>query len=88
MFEVGGGVIPVTSSALEHRVIVRIRMAGRAYSVRVAMIHIEIRVVECRSGPRGGCVACGASRWEARGRMVRVRRPVIVRLMAAHAGRR
>jgi hypothetical protein len=62
-------------------------MAGRADPVRVAMIQIEIRVIECRSRPCAGGVARGASRREASGRMVRVRRPVVVNLMAAHARR-
>ena len=88
MFEIGRVVISMASGALKNGVVACIRVAGSAHAIRVAMIQIEIRVIECRSGPSGGGVARGARRWEAGGRMVRVRRPVIVRLMAAHAGRR
>lgn len=62
-------------------------MACCTNAIRIAVIRREVRMVECRSGPSGGGVARGAGRGEAGGRMVRVRRTVIVRLMAAHAGR-
>ena len=62
-------VVPVASGALEHRVVARIRMTGRAHAVRVAMIQVEIRVVECGTRPvrrLPGGVARVARRGEAR----------------------
>ena len=53
--EVRSVVAAVAPRALEHRVIVRARMARRANAVGVSVIDGEIRVlgmVECRSRPR------------------------------------
>jgi len=81
---------PVATRALENRVVVRIRVAGRAHTVSVPVGHREPGMVE-------GCpcpCSCGvASR--ARGRkdswrrfMNWIRRGVVVCLMATVAGRR
>jgi hypothetical protein len=88
MFEIGCVVISMASSALEDGIIARVRMASSAHAIRISVIRREVRVVEGGPCPRRGGVARGAGRGEAGGRMVRVGRPVIVRLMAAHAGRR
>ncbi len=78
---------------LEHRVIIGIRMAGSAYTVRSAMVDRErrvLRVIKCRVQPIRGAMAVLARRREKlRLRfMSRVRRVVVVGLVAADAGRR
>jgi hypothetical protein len=92
MMEIIRIVAAVTAGALEDRVVIRIRMAGRAHAVRVAMTPREgrvLRVIEDGAGPSGGVVTgLAGSREELRlGRMTGIRRVVVVRLMAAHAGR-
>lgn len=71
--------------ALKHRVVARIRVAGRTYSIRVTVIYVEPRVVEHGSGPCRGRMARIASGREASGFVVRIGRVVVIRLMAAHA---
>lgn len=85
MVEVGRVVISMASSALEDRIITRVGMAGSAHAIRISVIGREVRVVERGPSPGRCGVARGAGRGEAGGCMVRVRRPVVVRLMAAHA---
>ena len=80
--------------ALEDRIVVRIRMARGAHAVRVAVSDREarvLRVVEVRRSPRGSRVAGRTlRRREERGlcRMPRIRRVVVIRLMAANARER
>jgi len=85
VMEVGSVVVAVATRALEDRVVVRIRMAGRANSVGVAVVHIEPCVIEDGAGPGGRRMARGAGRGEAGRLMVRIRCAVIVGLVASHA---
>ncbi len=77
----------VAVGALEHRVVIWVRVTGGANAIRPAMICREVRVIESRSRPRGCRVASLASRRKARGRVVRVGRAVVIRRMAAITGR-
>lgn len=63
-------------------VIVRVRVAGRAYAIGAPVVHREIGVIEVRRDPRRRVVAGGAGSREARGHMVRIRSAVVVGLMA------
>ena len=83
--EVGCVIVAVATSALEHRIVTRVRMAGCANPIRVPVIGREIRVIERRSRPCRRGVASVASRREAGRFMVRIRRVVVIRLVAAHA---
>ena len=85
VIEVACVVVAMATGALEHRVVIRVRMAGCAYSIRVAVIGREISVIERRSRPGGRGVTGVASRWEAGRLMVRIRRVVVIGLMASHA---
>ena len=87
MFEIRRIIIAVTTGALEHGVVVRIRVAGGTNTVRVAVIRWEVRVVERGSGPAGRGVARIASGREASRCVVRIVGPVVVRLVTAIAGR-
>src|SRR5271157_4374756 len=79
--------------ALENRVVIRIRVACRTHSIRVAMVDRERRVlsvIERRVQPVGGAMTVLARRREElrlRG-MPRIRRVVVVGLVAADAGSR
>ena len=64
------------------RVIVRVRVAGRANAIRPPVIHREVGVIEVRRDPRGRVVAGSAGSREARGHMVRISSSVVVGLMA------
>ena len=92
VIEVGGVVAAVAARALEYRVVVRIRMAGGANAVGVAVAGRELRVlrvIERRASPGGRVVASRAGRREElwlRG-MAGIRRVVVIGLMAADAGR-
>jgi len=81
--ELGSVVIAVATRALEDRVVVSIRVASRADSIRVAVIHVEPGVIECGSRPGCRCVARVASRGEAGRLVVRIRRAVVVGQVAA-----
>ena len=83
--EVGCVIVAVATSALEHRIVTRVRMAGCANPIRVPVIGREIRVIERRSRPCRRGVASVASRRETGRFMVRIRRVVVIRLVAAHA---
>jgi len=85
--EVGCVVVAVATSALEHRIVTRVRMAGCANPIRVAVIGREIRVIERRSRPCRRGVASVASRRETGRLVVRISRAVVVGLMAAHTRR-
>ena len=83
----------VAVSALENRVVVRIRMARRTHSIRVAMVNRELRVlrvIERRILPVRGVMAVLASGREKLWlrRMSRIRRLVVIRLVATDAGGR
>ena len=88
------GVVPtVTTGALVNRVVIRVCMAGGAHVVRVAMARRKLRVlrvVEGGAGPGRGVVAVLACGWEELllRRVSRVRRVVVVGLVAADAGDR
>lgn len=92
VLEIVGVVSSVAAGALEYRVVVRVRVARRAHIVGVAMAGWKLRVlgvVEGRSGP-GGRVMAGLARSRKELRLRRVagiRRVVVVRLVAADAGR-
>lgn len=85
-------VTAVASGALEDGVVIRTGVACRADTVRIAMGHRELRVlrmVERRPGPRRRVVArLARGREELRLRRVsRIRRVVVVGLVAADTGR-
>jgi len=86
--EFRGVVVTVATCALEDRIVARIRMASRADSVRVAMIHVEPGVIENGPGPSGRRVTRGAGRREPGGSVIRVGRAVVIALVATHAGGR
>jgi len=60
-------------------------VTSRAHPVGVAVVRREVGVIESRSGPGGGCMARSARRREARRSVIRIRRAVVIRLVAAHA---
>ena len=80
----------MASGARKDGVVVRTNVARGAHVIRIAVIRRELRVlrvIESRPHPRGRVVAGRARGWEElRLRLVaRVRRVVVVRLMAANA---
>jgi hypothetical protein len=77
----------VTVRTLEDRIIVRIGMAGGAHAACVAVVCREPGVVERGSGPGCGGMAGLAGGGESCRGMVRVRGPVVVRLVAGVAVR-
>jgi len=68
--------------------VIRICMAGAANAVRIAMVEREIGVIEIGIRPLHGVVTRRACGWEMRGRVVRIIRVQLIRLMAAVAIRR
>jgi len=83
----------VAIGALENRVVIRIRMARCAHPIRVAMVDRErrvLRVIERRVQPvRGAMTVLACRREELRlPCMPRIRRVVVVGLVAADARRR
>ena len=82
----------MAAGALEDGIIGRVGVARGADPVRVAMVHREERVIAGRQGcghPRGGGVAGGAGGGPARCRVIGIRGPGEVRLVAGVAiGRR
>ena len=88
--EIGRVPAPMATRALENRVVVRIRVAGRAHTVSVPVGHWEPGMVERCPRPRRGVVASRAggrkNRWCRC--MNWIRGGVVVRLVAAVAGRR
>ena len=90
--EISGVVAAVATRTLEHRVIIRIRMARGAIAVCVAMVNREpcvLRVIERRTGPGGRVMAVRAGgREELRLRGVPgIRGVIVIGLMAADTGR-
>jgi hypothetical protein len=80
-------VVAMATCALEDRVVVGVRVAGCADSVRVPVVHWEVGMVERRSGPGRRRVARGASGREARRSVIRIRRAVVIRLVTPNACR-
>ena len=91
MVEIVGVVSAMTTGALEYGIVVRVGMAGRAHVVRIPMAGRKRRVlgvVEVGAGPGRRVVAVLACRGEElllRG-VSRVRRIVVIGLVAANAG--
>jgi len=80
----------VAVRALKDRIVIRIGMARRAHVVGVAVIRRKLRVLRVIEGcarPGRGVMAVLARRWEELRlcRMARVRRVVVIGLMAADA---
>lgn len=71
--------------ALKHRVVVGVRVAGGANTIRAAVIGREPCVVEGGARPCRCCVAGGAGRRELGRDVVRVGRAGVLRLMAGVA---
>ncbi len=93
MLEVRGIIVAVAGRALEHRIVIGVRVARRAHIVRLAVVGGELRVLRMVEGGTSPCsrVVAGlaSSREELRlRRMARVRRVVVIGLMAADAGSR
>ena len=91
--EVLGIVAAMAACALEHRIVIRVRVTRGTSTIGVAMVHREpgvLRVVESGAGPCGGVVAVLArSREELRlSRVTWIGRVVVIGLMATDAGRR
>ena len=76
----------VAIRTLEHLVVVRIGVTGRADAIRISVIRRKIRVIERGSGPCRGGVASRTGGRESGRRMIRVRGSVVVRLVTTHAG--
>ncbi len=93
VLEVRWVVIPVTAGALEHGVVIGIRVARRTNVVRISVGRRELRVlrvVESRPGPGRRVVAVltgGREKLWLRG-MAGIRCVVVIGLMTADAGRR
>ena len=92
MLEVVRVIPTVAARALEHRVIVRIRVAGRADAVCISVCGRELRVlrvIECRARPGSRVVAVLARRREELRlrRVSRIGRVVVIGLVAADARR-
>ena len=90
--EIARIVSSVAARALEDGIVVRVRVAGGAHAVSVAMIDGELRILRVIEGgarPCGGVVAVLTCRWEELRlrRMARIARLVVVVLMASDAGR-
>src|SRR5258705_3584372 len=77
----------VAIRTLEHLVVARIGVTGRADPIRVPVVDWEIRVIESRSRPcRGGVAGRARSRGPWRS-LSRICRAGVIRLVAAHARR-
>lgn len=72
----------VAVSTGEYCVIARIGVAGRAHTIRSAVIQREIRVIPTRGNPRACVVAGGARGWETCRRMIRIRGAAVICLVA------
>ncbi len=71
----------VAVRARKHQIVARIRMAARAHTVGVAVIHGEPRVIERGSQPAGRVMARRAGCRKAGRNMVRAGRAVVVGLV-------
>ena len=78
----------VAIRTLEHLVVARIGVTGRANPVRVPVIDREVSVIKGRSRPRCRGVAGRTRIRETCGLVIRVSRAVVVRLVATHTCRR
>lgn len=72
----------VAVRALEHRVVVRVRVARRTNTVSTTVISREVSVIKGRASPGCGRVASCAGCREARRSMVRIGRALVILLMA------
>lgn len=87
MLEIRRVIVAMTTGALEHGVVARIRVAGGTNTIRVAVIRGEVRVIERGSGPCGGRMAGVTGRREASRLVIGVGGPIVVGGMATIAGR-
>lgn len=87
MIEIRGIIVAMTTGALEHGVVARIRVAGGTHAIGVAVVRREVRMVECRSRPGGGGMARITSRREPSRCVVWIGGPGVIRLVTAIAGR-
>jgi len=78
----------VAVRAREDGEVIRVCMAGAANAVRIAVVQREIGVIEIGIRPLHGVVTRRACGWEMRGRVVRIIRVQVIRLVAAVAIRR
>ena len=78
----------VTVRALEHAVVVWIGMAGRTHSIRSAVVHGEVGVIEDGIQPGGGRMAGRATGRESRRHVVRIGRSLVIDSVAAVTIRR
>jgi len=84
-------IVPMAPRALEHRIVIRIGVAGGTDAVGAAVIQREVRVIEGRPCPCRGRMARRAGRREPGRLVVRIRRGGILRLVtriAIHRNRR
>src|SRR5260370_13676500 len=75
----------MASRGLKDRIVAGIRVARAANSVRIAVIHVEERVIlrrQTRRHPCRGGMACVAGRRPRRGLVIGVRRVVVIRDVA------
>ena len=93
VLEIVGVIAAMAAGALEDRVVVRVRVARRTHAARIAVVRGELcvlRVIEGSASPRGGVVAglarCGEELRLCR--VARIRRVVVVGLVAPDARRR
>lgn len=77
----------VAIGALKHGVVVRVRVAGGANSVGVAVVHRKPRVVKRCPGPARSRMASGAGGWETGCRVIRIRGAVVIGFVARIAVR-
>jgi hypothetical protein len=75
----------VAIRALEHTVVVWVRMAGGADSVRSSVVHREVCVVESGIEPTGSRMTRGTRRRKARTHVGRIRCPAVVLLVTTVA---
>lgn len=77
--------------ALEHGIVIRVRMANGTNAVGASMIRVKPRVIESGAKPTGGYPRCVASRaccGESGSGVIRICRPGIIGLVAGIAIRR
>ena len=84
VMEIGRVVTTMTGGALEDRIVGSTGVARRAHARRIAVVHIEPRVIERGARPGGGVMAgsAGGGEYRRRGLMDRIGRPVVIRHVA------
>lgn len=85
MTEIRCIIVAMTTGALEHGVVVRIRMAGCANTIRLPMVRREVRVVERGPCPCSGGMACVTSLREASRCVIWIGGPGVVGIVATIA---